>query len=51
MNEPTLNPKSGLLRFRIDISYDGDWLMKSSNHIFPQGMIDASFAPNGRIYL
>ena len=23
MNEPTLNPKSGLLRFRLDLSYDG----------------------------
>lgn len=47
MNEPTLNPKSGLVRFRLDISYDGSnysgWARQPDQNTI-QGEIEAALA-------
>lgn len=47
MNEPTLNPKSGFLRFRLEISYDGTnysgWAKQPDQRTI-QGEIEAALA-------
>lgn len=47
MNEPTLNPKSGLLRFRLDLSYDGTnyagWAKQPDQHTI-QGALESALS-------